>query len=180
MEFIDHYKILNIPENATIDDIKKAFRNLAKEFHPDKNKSIDANTRFREIFESYEILKDKITKEIFNEQRKKYYKTSNTDFNPENEPIYDAYDFVKKEASRKAEYFSRMTFDEFLKSSIFILKKTTSKLAISLMFIFGLIIIIFGIYASANINDNNGYGFLILLFSFAFGGTLIYIAKNEF
>ena len=44
MEFIDYYKVLNISENATLEEIKKAFRELAKEFHPDKNKSSDGLT----------------------------------------------------------------------------------------------------------------------------------------
>ena len=73
MEFIDYYKVLNISENATLEEIKKAFRELAKEYHPDKNKSSDASVKFREVFEAYEILKDKITKDIFDESRRKFY-----------------------------------------------------------------------------------------------------------
>jgi len=47
----DYYNILGIPRTATERDIKKAFRKLAVIYHPDKNKSPDAETKFRDIAE---------------------------------------------------------------------------------------------------------------------------------
>ena len=179
MEFIDYYKVLNISENATLEEIKKAFRELAKEYHPDKNKSSDASVKFREVFEAYEILKDKITKEIFDERRRKFYNKQSAEFNNEKYTKSDAYENVKTEANKRAEYFSKMTFDDFLHSSIFMLKKATSKFALILMFLFGLFMIFFGLFALVNTNNNEGIGILIMLFCFAFGGTLIYIAQND-
>lgn len=179
MEFIDYYKILNITENATLEEIKKAFRELAKMYHPDKNKSNDASVKFREVFEAYEILKDKTTKCIFDEQRRKFYNNAKAEFNNHNYTKSEAYDYVKKEANKRAEYFSRMTFDDFLQSSIFILKKATSKFALILMFLFGLFMIAFGFFALINTNNNEGFGILTMLFCLAFGGTLIYIAQND-
>ena len=179
MEFVDYYKILNIPENATLEEIKKAFRVLAKKFHPDKNKSIDTSSKFREVFEAYEILKDKITRDIFDERRRKFYNTKSTEFNSEKNTKSETYENVKREASKRAEYFSRMTFDDFLKSSIFMLKKATSKFALILMFLFGLFMIVFGFIAMIKTNNNEGFGILIMLFCLAFGGILIYIAQND-
>lgn len=179
MEFIDYYKVLNISENATLEEIKKAFRELAKEYHPDKNKSSDASVKFREVFEAYEILKDKITKDIFDESRRKFYNKKSAEFNDEKYTKSETYEYVKKEANKRAEYFSKMTFDDFLQSSIFMLKKATSKFALILMFLFGLFMIFFGFFAIANTNNSGGFGFLIMLFCFAFGGTLIYIAQND-
>jgi curved DNA-binding protein CbpA len=179
MEFIDYYKVLNFSENATLEEIKKAFRELAKEYHPDKNKSKDASVKFREVFEAYEILKDKITKDIFDERRKKFYNYKSAEFNNEKYTKSETYDYVKKEANKRAEYFSKMTFDDFLQSSIFMLKKATSKFALILMFLFGLFMMFFGLFALVNTNKNEGIGFLIMLFCFAFGGTLIYIAQND-
>ena len=179
MEFIDYYKVLNISENATLEEIKKAFRELAKEYHPDKNKSSDASVKFREVFEAYEILKDKITKDIFDERRRKFYNKQSAEFNNEKYTKSDAYENVKTEANKRAEYFSKMTFDDFLQSSIFMLKKVTSKFALILMFLFGLFMIFFGFFALVNTNNNEGIGVLIMLFCFAFGGTLIYIAQND-
>ncbi|KAM9753021.1 dnaJ homolog subfamily B member 9a [Menidia menidia] len=53
-----YYEILGVPKGATERQIKKAFHKLAMKFHPDKNKSPDAEARFREIAEAYEVLSD--------------------------------------------------------------------------------------------------------------------------
>jgi curved DNA-binding protein len=66
MEFIDYYKILNIEKNATEDDIKKAYRKLARQLHPDLNPNDkDAQRKFQQINEANEVLSDP-------EKRKKY------------------------------------------------------------------------------------------------------------
>jgi len=58
MKFLDYYAILGVPRDASADAIKKAFRKLARQYHPDVNKSPDAETRFKEINEAYEVLSD--------------------------------------------------------------------------------------------------------------------------
>ena len=58
MEYKDYYKILDIERNATQDEIKQAYRRLARKYHPDVNKDPDAETRFKDIGEAYEVLKD--------------------------------------------------------------------------------------------------------------------------
>lgn len=58
MDFKDYYKILGVEKNATTDDIKKAFKKLAKVHHPDANKGDNNDTKFKEINEAYEVLKD--------------------------------------------------------------------------------------------------------------------------
>lgn len=61
------YSILSINKNASNDDIKTAYRNLAKKYHPDVNKSPEAETKFKEIQEAYQILQKTSTKlDIFN------------------------------------------------------------------------------------------------------------------
>ncbi len=58
MEFKDYYTTLGIERDATQDAVKRAYRKLARKFHPDINKDADAEQRFKEIGEAYEVLQD--------------------------------------------------------------------------------------------------------------------------
>jgi len=61
----DYYKILGVSKTATEDELKKAYRKLAIKYHPDKNKSAEAEEKFKEIGLAYEVLKDtKKTKNV--------------------------------------------------------------------------------------------------------------------
>ena len=59
MDFKDYYKILGVPEDAYAKAIKTAYRKLARKFHPDLSEETDAEERFKEVAEAYEVLKDK-------------------------------------------------------------------------------------------------------------------------
>lgn len=54
----DYYEVLGVPKNAGPDDLKAAFRKLARQYHPDVNKEADAEERFKEINEAYAVLSD--------------------------------------------------------------------------------------------------------------------------
>lgn len=54
----DYYEVLGVDRSASQDDVKKAFRKLAFEYHPDRNKSPDAEDKFKEISEAYAVLSD--------------------------------------------------------------------------------------------------------------------------
>lgn len=58
MEYKDYYLIMGLERNATQDDIKRAYRKLARKFHPDVSKESQAEMRFKELGEAYEVLKD--------------------------------------------------------------------------------------------------------------------------
>ncbi len=58
MEFKDYYKILGLARGATQDDIKRAYRRLARRYHPDVSKEPRAEERFKQISEAYEALRD--------------------------------------------------------------------------------------------------------------------------
>ncbi len=54
----DYYEVLGVDKQASVDDIKKAYRKLAMQFHPDRNPSKEAENQFKEVTEAYEVLSD--------------------------------------------------------------------------------------------------------------------------
>lgn len=58
MKFKDYYAVLEVPRDADADTIKKAYRRLARKYHPDVSKEADAEARFKDVSEAYDTLKD--------------------------------------------------------------------------------------------------------------------------
>src|SRR5690349_15686976 len=58
MKYKDYYAVLGVPRDASTDDIKRAYRKLARKYHPDVSKESNAEERFKEVGEAYETLKD--------------------------------------------------------------------------------------------------------------------------
>ena len=63
----DYYEVLGLSKNASDDEIKKAYRKLAKKYHPDVNKQADAEEKFKEINEAYEVLSDSQKKATYDQ-----------------------------------------------------------------------------------------------------------------
>ena len=58
MDYKDYYAVMGVPRDAKQDEIKRAYRKLARKYHPDVSKASDAEIRFKEVGEAYEVLKD--------------------------------------------------------------------------------------------------------------------------
>ena len=72
MEFRDYYRTLGVAREAPADDIKKAYRKLARKYHPDVSKEPDAEKRMKEVNEAYEVLSDPEKRAAYDQLGKNY------------------------------------------------------------------------------------------------------------
>ncbi|XP_062856114.1 dnaJ homolog subfamily B member 9a [Trichomycterus rosablanca] len=100
----DYYDLLGVPKDATERQIKKAFHKLAVKYHPDKNKSPDAEARFREAAEAYETLSDE-------KRRRDYDQSGHTAFSKEgtrrgSQHFHQSFDFNFDEMFKDFDIYS--------------------------------------------------------------------------
>lgn len=67
----DHYAALGLASSASLADIKRAFRQKASFYHPDKNEASDAAERFRAVQEAYDVLSDDAKRQAFDDNRRR-------------------------------------------------------------------------------------------------------------
>ncbi len=67
MKYKDYYKILGVSKDASQSEIKRSYRKLARKYHPDVSKEADAEGRFKEVGEAYEVLKDPEKREAYDQ-----------------------------------------------------------------------------------------------------------------
>ena len=67
----DHYSTLGLSSAATLADIKKAFRQKASFYHPDRNAALDAAAQFRAVQEAYDVLSDADKRQAYDDNRRR-------------------------------------------------------------------------------------------------------------
>ena len=106
MNLQDYYRILGIKQNATDDEIKKAYRKKAMEYHPDRNSSPDSQEMFIRVTEAYEYLMSHPYRRNITEE--------------EIMRNYQAWiDYRREEARRRAEAYAKASYAEFRKSPVY-------------------------------------------------------------
>ena len=165
-----YYEILGVPKEADATQIKKAFRKLAMQYHPDVSKEPEAETRFKLIYIAYDILTDPYKRTLYDEMQERRQR----------EPVYEERKMNDWQAgvAHTARHYSRMRYEEFDDSLLSKIRFHTHQ-GIALIFAFSLLCISF-------VCIGLGYWFLtgkhyngsILLGSFAFiaGAILMYNA----
>lgn len=86
MQFRDYYEVMGVSKDATQDEIKRAYRKLARKYHPDVSKESDAEAHFKEVGEAYEVLKDPEKRTAYDQLGKNWQQGQ--DFSPP--PDWDA------------------------------------------------------------------------------------------
>lgn len=110
MEFKDYYQILGVPRDATAEEIKKAFRKLARKYHPDVSKEADAEARMQELNEANAVLSDPEKRAAYDQLGSGYQ--SGQDFRPP--PDWDAgfefsgHGFSPGEAADFSDFFAEL------------------------------------------------------------------------
>lgn len=115
MEFKDYYKTLALSRDATQDDVKRAYRKLARKYHPDVSEEPNCEERFKEVGEAYEVLKDPEKRAAYDQLGTQWQ--SGQDFRPPpnwNEGFeFSGAGFTGGDASAYSEFFESLFGREF-------------------------------------------------------------------
>lgn len=109
MEYKDYYKILNVNRDATLEQIKKQYRILARKYHPDVSKEKNAEEKFKEVREAYDVLKNP-------EKRKAYDQLGSNAFTGGGFQPPPGWKFQQANEGMGAEQFDTAGFSEFFEN----------------------------------------------------------------
>ena len=110
MEFKDYYEIMGVARDASQDEIKRAYRKLARKYHPDVSKEADAETRFKEVGEAYEVLKDPEKRAAYDELGANWKQGQDFRPPPDWQPDFDfgGGEFTGAEAEQFSDFFESL------------------------------------------------------------------------
>lgn len=106
-ELKDYYQILGVSKEATMDEIRKAYRNKAKIYHPDVNPAQDAHQQFIEISEAYEVLRDPVSRANYDQMWRNA--SSQTQYTGSAE-----YQDFQRRAQQQAQQYADMSLDDLI------------------------------------------------------------------
>ncbi|MBA2407703.1 MAG: DnaJ domain-containing protein [Chitinophagales bacterium] len=148
---VDYFKILEIPEDASEMEIKRAYREKAKQFHPGINKSSDNLDKFILVNEAYEILIHKNTHEI-------YLQDFRTNHDPLKHEVY--YYWINAARTRAAQHASLST-SEFLKSKFYRNTHLYSYPVLIIFLIIGLLLLLAPFVTVVTVEQSLGIFFIL-------------------
>lgn len=112
MEYKDYYQILGVAEDASEDEVKKAYRKLVRKYHPDVSKEAGAEAKFKELREAYEVLKDPQKRAEYDRLKKLGAYEQNGNFRPppgwESSVHYENGGFSAAEAEQFSDFFASL------------------------------------------------------------------------
>lgn len=113
MEYKDYYQILGVPRDASPDNIKRAYRKLARKFHPDVSKEPNAEARFKEVNEANEVLKDLEKRAAYDALGRNWQ--AGQDFRPPpgGDGMHREFHFGAEDAADFSDFFASMFGREF-------------------------------------------------------------------
>lgn len=100
----NYYQVLGIASNAADAEIKKAYRRLAFQYHPDYNHNADAEEKFKEVTEAYEVLINHEKRAVYDAQQAQFAQAT---YRPHKQPAP-----VKVNQEKRSETFIRVIFDK--------------------------------------------------------------------
>ena len=162
----DYYKILEIEFGANILKVKKAYRRLALKYHPDVNKASDADQKFLEVTEAYEVLKDPVKKNHYDNIYETFFrnKAHETNFEVENEKTYKQQKEWTDYGREKAREYSSIPFEEFARRLLKEISIGANYIpnAIAILFVGGGAIGILAVLPEVFVDDG-GFGVFLLI-----------------
>lgn len=111
MDFVDYYAELGVPRTATKEEIQKAYRALARTYHPDRNKEAGAEDKFKQVAEAYEVLGDEDNRKKYDQYGATWKASSNGGSAP---PGFEGFDFSNR--GGRAQYTGGTGFSDFFET----------------------------------------------------------------